>query len=328
VMNFPRRQFLHLAAGAAAVPVVSRIAWSQTYPTRPVTIVVAAAPGGTADFTARLLSEGYIKAFSQQFRVENRGGAGGNLGMTQVARATPDGYTLLLAYSGSLVTNPALYPNLSWDALKSFAPVALAITAPHVVLVRTSLPVSTLAEFVAFAKQNVGKINYASSGSGSIQNIGAEQLSLVTDIKMVHVPYRGAGPAMNDLLGGTVDLFITTPPSAVGHIRAGTIKALAMASKKRHPMLPEVPTSAEAGVPGFELDAWFAVYAPAGTPQPVIARLAGATETIVRSDNFRERAEQAGAYGTYMSPAELGKYTETELEYWSAVIRKAGITAE
>jgi tripartite-type tricarboxylate transporter receptor subunit TctC len=301
---------------------------AQTYPTRPVTIVVPAAPGGTTDFTARLLAEGLTKAFSQQFVVENKGGASGNLGNTQAARAAPDGYTLLLAYSGYQVTNPALYQNLAWDPLKSFAPVALAITAPHVILVKKSLPVNTLAEFVAYAKRDAGRINYASSGLGSIQHIGAEQLSLVSDIKMVHVPYRGAGPAMNDLLAGTVDLFITTPPSAVGHIHAGTVKALAMASKQRHPMLPQVPTSAEAGVPGIELDAWFALYAPAGTPQPVIDRLAGETEKIVRSDNFRKRAEEAGAYATYLPPAELRRLTETELDYWSGVIRKAGITGE
>jgi tripartite-type tricarboxylate transporter receptor subunit TctC len=171
-------------------------------------------------------------------------------------------------------------------------------------------------------------VNYASSGLGSIQNIGAEQLSLLTGIKMVHVPYRGAGPAMNDLIAGTVDLFITTPPSAVGHIQAGTVNALAMASKTRHPMLPNVPTSTEAGVPGFDLEAWFAAYAPAGTPAPIVARLAGEIEKIVKSENFRERAEGAGAYATFMGPAELGRFTVTELEYWSNVIRKANITAE
>jgi tripartite-type tricarboxylate transporter receptor subunit TctC len=316
-------------ATAALLAVLSSVgAQAQTYPTRPVTIVVPAAPGGTTDFTARLLAEAYTKAFGQQFVVENKSGASGNLGNTQVARAAPDGYTLLLAYSGYQVTNPALYQNLAWDPLKSFAPVALAITAPHVVLVRKDLPVRSLAEFIAYARQHAGKINYASSGLGSIQHIGAEQLGLLSDIKMVHVPYRGAGPAMNDLLAGTVDLFITTPPSAVGHIHAGTVRALAMAGKQRHPMLPDVPTSTEAGLAGFDLEAWFAVYAPAGTPQPLIARLAGATEAIVKSENFRERAEQAGAYATYLPPAELGKLTESELAYWSAVIRKAGITGE
>jgi tripartite-type tricarboxylate transporter receptor subunit TctC len=260
--------------------------------------------------------------------VENKGGASGNLGITAAARAAPDGYTLLLAYSGYQVTNPALYPNLPWHPLKSFTPVALAIVAPHVVLTRKSLPARSLAEFVAYAKQQPGRINYASSGLGSIQHIGAEQLSLLSDIKMVHVPYRGAGPAMNDLLAGTVDLFITTPPPAVGHIQAGTVNALAIASKKRHAMLPQVPTSAEAGLPGFDLEAWFAVYAPASTPAAVIERLSIAIEKVVTSESFRERAEQAGAYATYMGPVELARFTETELDHWSAVIRKAGITGE
>jgi tripartite-type tricarboxylate transporter receptor subunit TctC len=316
------------AALVVAITAATVAAEAQTYPARSVTIVVPAAPGGTADFTARLLSEGLTKAFGVQFVVENKSGASGNLGNTAVARANPDGYTLLLAYSGFQVTNPALYQNLAWDPLKSYAPVALAIVAPHVMLTRKNLPPRSLAAFIAYAKQQPGKINYASSGLGSIQNIGAEQLSLLSDIRMVHVPYRGAGPAMNDLIAGTVDLFITTPPSAVGHIQAGTVNALAMASKTRHPMLPQIPTSAEAGLPGFELDAWFAVYAPAGTPGPIVERLTGAIEKIVRSDNFRERAEQAGAYATYMTPAELGRFTETELEHWTAVIKKAGITGE
>ena len=317
-------------AAALATAVVCGVSplGAQNYPTRPVTLVVPAAPGGTADFTARLLSEGLTKALGVQVLVENKSGASGNLGNTAVARAAPDGYTLLLAYSGFHVTNPALYVNLPWDPLKSYAPVALAIVAPHVVLTRKNLPARTLSEFVAFAKRQRGNVNYASSGLGSIQNIGAEQLSLLSDLKMVHVPYRGAGPAMNDLIAGTVDLFITTPPSAVGHIQAGSVNALAMASKTRHPMLPNVPTAAEAGVPGFELDAWFAVYAPAGTPAPIVAKLASEIEKIVKSENFRERAEGAGAYARYMGPAELAKFTETELDYWSGVIRKAGITGE
>src|SRR2546421_2239302 len=313
---------VRFAAAVFATALMSAVgpaaAQAQNYPVRPVTIVVPAAPGGTADFTARLLSDGLTRSLGVQFLVENKSGASGNLGNTAVARAASDGYTHLLSYSGFHVTNPALYQNLGWDPLKSYAPVALAIIAPHAVLTRKNLPPRTLAEFVAYAKQRPGRINYASSGLGSIQNIGAEQLSLLSDIKMVHVPYRGAGPAMNDLIAGTVDLFITTPPSAVGHIQAGTINALAMASKRRHPMLPQIPTSAEAGLPGFELDAWFAVYAPAGTPAPVIERLASAIERIVKSENFRERAEGAGAYASYMGPAELAKFTETELDYWSA----------
>jgi tripartite-type tricarboxylate transporter receptor subunit TctC len=268
----------YLATALAVLLSVTAPAKAQTDPARPVTLIVPAAPGGTADFTARLLADGLTKAMNVQFLVENKSGASGNLGNTAVARAAPDGHTLLISYSGFQVTNPTLYQNLAWDPLKSYAPVALAIVAPHVVLTRKNLPVRTLTEFVAFAKAQPGKVNYASSGLGSIQNIGAEQLSLLTGIKMVHVPYRGAGPAMNDLIAGTVDLFITTPPSAVGHIQAGTVNALAMASKTRHPMLPNVPTSAEAGVAGFELDAWFAVYAPAGTPAAIVTRLAGEIE--------------------------------------------------
>jgi len=314
---------LGLVFGSSAAP-----AQTSDFPVRPVAIVVPGAPGGGGDFTARLLAEGLTKSFGKPFVVENRAGAGGNIAATYVARAQPDGYTLLLAYSGTHVANPALFSNLQWDPVKSFTPVALAITAPQVLVVNKDLPARSLGEFIAYAKNIPGKINYASSGNGSVQHIGSELLALRTGIRMVHVPYKGAGAALADVLSGQVSLLITTPPAVVGHIRTNAMRALAIASTMRHPMLPDVPTTAEAGVPSIELDAWFALYAPAGTPKSAVDRLAGELEKIVKSAEFKHRAEEAGTYATFMGPAQLDAFTRTELVYWADIIRKIGIKVE
>lgn len=298
------------------------------YPARPVTIVVPGAPGGGGDFTARLLAEALTRSMGKPFVVENRAGAAGNIASAYVARAQPDGYTLLLAYSGTHVTNPALFSNLQWDPIKSYTPVALLITSPQVIVASNKMPAKTLAEFVSHARANPGKVNYASSGNGTLQHIGAELLALRTGTRMVHVPYKGAGAALTDVLSGQVELLITTPPAVVSHIRAGSLRALAIASKTRHPMLPEVPTSSEAGVKDVELDAWFALYAPAGTPGPVVSRLVGEVEKVVKSADFKRRAEEAGTYATFMGPTELDQLTRRELSYWSDIIKKLDIKAE
>jgi len=323
---FLSRRGLIVAAALAAATTTGHA--QQEYPARAVTIVVPSAPGGTTDFTARLLGEHLSRELGQQFVVENAGGGSGNIGNTKVAKAAPDGYTLLLSYSGYHVGNPHLFKSPGWDPLKSFEPVALAIKAPHVILVKKGLPTPDLKSFIAHAKANPGKLNYASSGAGSIQHIGSEQLKQAAGIDMTHVPYRGAGPAMTDLVAGNVDLFITTPPSAVGHLQAGNVQALALAAKERHPIMPNVPTSAEAGLTGYELVAWFALYAPAGTPKAIIDKLAAATKRAVETPNFKERATGAGAHAAYMGPAELGQFTQSELTFWGEVIKKANITAE
>ncbi|MBU1358884.1 MAG: tripartite tricarboxylate transporter substrate binding protein [Gammaproteobacteria bacterium] len=315
------------AAFSACLPTLSAEA-QAAFPNKPVTIVVPGAPGGGGDFTARLLAEALTKSMGNPVVVENRAGAGGNIASTYVARAQPDGYTLLLAYSGTHVANPALYRNLQWDPVKSFTPVALLITAPQVIVVSPKVPGKTLAEFVSYARANPGKINYASSGNGTLQHIGAELLAYRTGTKMVHVPYKGAGAALTDLLSGQVELLITTPPAVVSHIRGGSLRALAIASKTRHPMLPEVPTTSEAGVKDVELDAWFALYAPAGTPAPVVDRLVGDIEKVVTSADFKRRAEESGTYATFKGPAELDKLTRSELTYWSDVVHKLDIKAE
>jgi tripartite-type tricarboxylate transporter receptor subunit TctC len=298
---------------------------AQVYPSKPITLIVPSAPGGSTDFSARLVAEMIGNSLGKPFVIENRGGASGNVGNRAAAQAEPDGHTLLMAYSGYQVANTTLFKNPGWDPLKSFVPIAMVMKAPHVVLVKKDLAVNTLGELVAYGKANPGKLTYASSGLGSIQHIGAEQLKKIGGFDMAHVPYRGAGPAMNDLIGGQIDLFITTPPSAVGQIQAGNVKGLAIAAPQRHPMLSTIPTSAEAGLQGFDLTAWFAVYAPAGTPEAIVKKLATAIETVVKSDVFKDKVEAQGAYAAFMGPADLGAFTKKELEYWSEVIVSAGI---
>jgi tripartite-type tricarboxylate transporter receptor subunit TctC len=298
------------------------------YPDHPITIVVPAAPGGGGDFAARLLADGLTKSLDQGVIVENRAGASGNIAALYVARAKPDGYTLLLAYSGTHVANPALYHDLPWDPVKSFAPVALVITAPQVIVVNKNLPVHTLRELVDYARAHPGEVNYASSGIGSVQQIDTELLALRTGTKLTHIPYKGAGAALADLLSGRVSLLITTPPSVVGYVQGHQLNVLAIASKTRHPLLPDVPTTAQAGVPGIALDAWFALYAPAGTPPAVVEKLSAQVKRLVESEDFKWRAEQAGTYATYMGPRELDAYTRSQLTFWSGIIRQTGIRLE
>lgn len=329
--NTSFRRSTRLAALAAALSIfgIAAPAAAQTYPDRTVTIVVGSPPGGGSDLAARLVATGLQKALGQTFVVENKGGASGNIANSQVARVAPDGYTLLLAYSGYQVVNPSLFPKtLQWDAVKSFAPIAMVMKAPHIIVVKNALPVKTLAELIAYAKANPGKLNYASVGQGSLSHIGGEMFDEQTGVKMMHVPYRGSGPAVTDLVGGNVDVFINTPQSLVGFLQSGAIRGLAVTSSSRLPMVKDLPTVGEAGLPGFELEAWYALYAPAGTPQPIIDKLAAAVKTLVESPEFKATAEQNGAYAVYMGPKELATYQAEELKFWADVVKKANITLE
>lgn len=317
-----------LLVAGTALCLEARQAWSQEYPTRPVTIVVPLAPGGGADFITRMLAEGLSKSLPQRFLVENKPGANGNIGNAAVARVTPDGYTLLSAYSGFHVTNPTIYPNPGWDPIKDFEPIALIARAPHVIVAKKHLPVGNLREFIEHAKKNPNRLTFASTGIGSISQIGGEQLMQATGIKLTHVPYRGAAPAMNDLLGGNVDISILTPASAMGNLAAGSIKALGLAADKRHPMLPNVPTAAEQSIPGIDLTVWFAVYAPAGTPKPIVSRLATEIEKVVASQTFRERLLEQGAYAEYLGPKALAELTRKDLDYWAPILKAANIKVE
>jgi tripartite-type tricarboxylate transporter receptor subunit TctC len=323
-----RRQTLRALAAAAAAGLAGPARAQAKYPDRPVTLVVPSAPGGTTDFTARLIAEPLSKALGQPVVVDNKPGASGNISNQFVAKAKPDGHTLLVAYSGYQVGNPHLFAKAGWDPIRDFAPVAMVTRAPQLVTVRGDLPANTIQELVAFAKANPGKLNYASSGNGSIQHIAGELFKQLTGTFITHIPYRGAGPAVQDLMGGQVDLFITTPASVVQQIKAGRLKGLAVTGPARLSALPQVPTAAEAGLKGFALDSWFALYAPAGTSADIVQVLNTEVGRIIAAPETRRKAEESGTAVEQMSPAQLGEYMRKELEEWGRVIRTAKITAD
>lgn len=305
------------------------MAWSQAkFPDRPITLVVPSAPGGTTDFTARLIAEPLSRALGQPVVVDNKAGASGNIGNQAVAKAKADGYTLLLAYSGYQVGNPHLFKKAGWDPIKDFAPVAMLTRAPQVLAARANLPANNLRELIAYAKANPDKLNYASSGNGSIQHIAGELFKQMTGTEIQHIPYKGAGPAVQDLLSAQVDLFFTTPASVVSHIKADKLKGLAVTSNARLTSLPQVPTARESDLKDFTLDSWFALYAPAGTPAEVVQVLSNEVGKILATAEVKKKAEEAGTQVDYMGPAALADYTRKELAFWGRVIQSAKISAD
>jgi tripartite-type tricarboxylate transporter receptor subunit TctC len=323
-----RRHLMVLGASAVAAG-LSPMSFAQAkFPQRPITLVVPTPPGGSTDFTARLIAEPLTRALGQSIIVDNKPGASGNIGNQFVARSKPDGYTLLMAYSGYQVGNPHLFKDAGWEPIKDFVPVAMVTRAPQVVAIHHALPVNTLQELVAYAKKNPGKLNYASSGNGSIQHIAGELFKQLTGTFITHIPYRGSGPAVQDLLAGTVDLHITTPASVVAHIKSGRLRALAVTSPKRLTSLPDVPTATEAGLKGYDLDSWFALYAPAGTPAAVVQQINAEVNKILQTPEVRKKAEDSGTAVEAMTPAQLGEFTRKELDYWGNVIKSAKITAD
>jgi tripartite-type tricarboxylate transporter receptor subunit TctC len=311
-----------LAVGLALAATASN---ADTWPSKPITLVVPTAPAGSTDIMARLVADPLQRALGQPIVVDNKPGASGNIGTEFVARAAPDGYTLLMQYSGYHVGNPALFPQIKWSPTKDFVPVAMVMRAPHVVAVSGKLPVNSMKELIEYGKKKEGGLFYASSGNGSIQHIAGELLSRQSRQPMTHVPYKGSGPAINDLIAGNVDMFITTPPSVIGHFAGGRIKPLAYTGSKRHPSMPNVPTAAEAGLPGYEVESWFAVFAPAKTPPEVVNKLSSEIRKIVEGEAFRKKVDEQGAFATYMDPAALGKFVDQELATWSKVIKAADI---
>jgi tripartite-type tricarboxylate transporter receptor subunit TctC len=323
-----QRRFVLLATAAAAALAPLTPFAQGAWPARPITLVVPTAPGGTTDFTARLVSDALGQALGQPVVVDNKPGAAGNIGNQIVARAKPDGYTLLMSYSGYHVGNPHLFKQAGWDPIKDFAPVAMLTRAPQVIVVNAKVPFDTLAGLIEHAKKNPGKLNYASSGNGSIQHIAGELFKQLTGTFITHIPYKGAGPAVQDLLGGQIELFMTTPAAVVSQVQAGKLKALAVTGTQRLAALPNVPTASEAGLKGFELDSWFAVYAPAGTPPDVVQRLNTELARVLATPEAKKKATDAGTGIETMTPAQLGDYTSKELERWGKVIKGAKITID
>ncbi len=314
-----------LVQGLAAVTLATPL-WvaAQAFPTKPISLVVPNPPGGLVDTSARLVGDALAKVMNQSVVVENKPGASGNVAYAQVAKAPKDGHSLLVSYSGYHVANPILMDKMPWDP-KELTPVGLITVATNVIAVHPSVPVNTLREFIAYAKQNPGKLNYASQGNGSVSHIGTEIFKMQTGTDLVHVPYKGSGQAIADVLAGQVQVFITTPPSVMQHVQAGKLKALAVTGKIRHPGMPQVPTVAEAGLSNFELESWVALYAPAGTPPAVLQKLAADTKRAMETPETRQRADAAGIEARYLSPGDTQRLVERESADWAKVIKTVGI---
>jgi tripartite-type tricarboxylate transporter receptor subunit TctC len=317
--------FSLLAACAALTSVPA--AAQTTFPSKPISLVVPNPPGGLVDGSARIVSDALAKVLSQPVVVNNQPGGSGNVAYGNVAKAAPDGYTLLTSYSAYHVGYPHMNPKLPW-AQKDFTPVALVTVATNVIAVHPSVPANNLAEFIAYVKKNPGKLSYASQGNGSLSHMGTEMFKQRNGISMVHIPYRGSGAAITDVLSGQVQVFITTPPSVMQHIQAGKLKGLAVAGPTRHSGIPNVPTTAEAGLKGFELEAWVAIFAPAGTPPDVVAKLSGAIKQAMEAPETKSRAQTAGIEIRYKDPAALEAQVKTETEFWGKVIKASGITMD
>jgi len=317
-----RRQFLHLASGAVALPALSRIASAQTYPTRPVRLVVGFAAGQAIDILARLIAQSLSERFGQQFIVENRPGGGGNIATEAVVRAPPDGYTLLAVGSNNMI-NATLYEKLNFDFIRDIALVASIYRVPQVMEVNPSFPAKTLPELVAYAKANPGKINFASAGNGSVAHVTAELFKMMAGVNMQHVPYRGAAPALTDLLGGQVHLMFDNMPSSIEHIRAGRLRPLAVTATARLEGLPDVPTVADF-LPGFETSAWAGIGAPKNTPAEIIDQLNRETNAALADPKLKARVADLGGMVFPLSPAEYEKRVAEETEKWGKVVKFSG----
>jgi tripartite-type tricarboxylate transporter receptor subunit TctC len=326
-MKLPhRRQFLHLAAGAAALPAVSRLAWAQAYPTRPVRIIAPFAAGGNVDLTARMMGELLSQRLGQPFIIENRPGAGTNIGTEAVVRAPADGYTLLLV-SPSAAINATLYEKLNFNFIRDIAPVASVIRAPFVMEINPSVPAKTVPEFIAYAKSNSGKVSMASAGIGSGSHLAGELFKIMSETNLVVVHYRGTGPALTDLIGGQVQLYFDAIPASIEHIRAGKLRALAITTATRSELLPETPSLSEF-LAGYDVSFWAGIAAPKNTPVAVIERLNQAINAALADPKIKARLADLGATVLPGSPADFAKLIAEETEKWGKVIRAANIKAE
>ena len=325
-MKLPRRQFLHLAAGAAALPAVSRIVCAQAYPARPVRIVVGFAPAGGTDIMARLIGQWLSERLGQQFVIENRPGAASNIGTEMVVNAPPDGYALLVATFVNAV-NATLYDKLNFNFIRDIAPVASNARDPFAIEVHPSVPVKTVPEFIAYAKANPGKINMASAGIGSGNHIAGELFKMMTGVNLVHVPYCGAGPALVDLLGGQVQVMFASMSSSIEYVRAGKLRALAVTIATRSPVRPDLPTVAEF-LPGYEFSFWTGIGAPRNTPAEIADKLNTEINAALADPKLNARLAEWGATALPGSPADFGKLIAEETEKWGKVVKFAGVKAD
>ena len=324
-MPLPRRRFLHLAAGAVALPITSRGARGEAFPARPVRVIVAFAPGGIGDLGARLIGQSLQERLQQPVVIENRPGAGGNTGTEAVVRAPPDGYTMIWAGANNAI-NASLYDNLSYSFVRDIAAVGSVMRGPFVMTIHPSFPARTVAEFIAYAKANPAKINMASPGAGTGPHVNGELFKMMTGVEMVHVPYRGDGPALIDLVAGQVQVMFGNLISAMEHIRAGRLRALAVTTAMPSPALPDVPTVA-ATVPGYEASAWFGLGAPRATPAEVIAKLNKEINASLADPKLAARLAELGGAPMPLSPQAFDAFIAAETEKWGKVVQMSGAKA-
>ena len=313
---------------AAALALCTGAALAQPYPSKPIRLIVPFTPGGSTDILARAIGQKLAEALGQQVVIENRPGAGGAIGAEAAARAAPDGYTLLMGHIGTLAVNPSLYPKLNYDPLRSFAPVAWVARVTNVLVVNPAVPAQTVQELVRLAHEQPGRLRYGSGGNGSAAHLATEYFKLRTQTDIVHVPYKGTGPAVTDLLGGQIEVMMTGAPAVMSHVKAGKLRALGVSNAQRVESLPELPTIAEAGVAGFEAIQWYGVVAPAGTPEAVIARLNAEINRALATPELKARLVAEGAEAAPTTPQAFGAFIAAEIERWRPVIQKAGLKAE
>jgi tripartite-type tricarboxylate transporter receptor subunit TctC len=325
-MKLPRRHFLHLAAGAPALLAISRVAWAQTYPSRPVRLIVGFPPGGGTDIAARFIGQWLSERLGQQFVIENRPGAGSNIATEAVARAMADGYTLLLV-SAAHAINATLYERLNYNFARDIAPVAGIIRVPNVMEINPSLSPKSVPEFIAYAKANPGRINMASGGNGTSQHLSGELFNMMTGLKMVHVPYRGAAPALTDLIGGQVQVMFENMPSSIEYIKSGKLRGLAVTTAARSEALSDLPTIGDF-VPGYEASTWFGIGAPANTPAEVIDRLNKEINAALADNKMKARLADLGGTVLPGSPSDFRKLVADETEKWARVVKFSGAKAE
>ena len=323
-----RRRFVGLTAAAIAAPsILSPRALGANWPLRMVRIVVPFPPGGSTDITARLVGNRLQEVWGQTVVIENKPGAGGNIASDMVAHSDPDGYTVFIVGPG-LATNQFLYPSLSYDPVGDFAPVTLLITQPNVMCVPNSKPAKSVREFIDYCNDNRGKVTYASSGNGTTLHLSGELFKRLANVEMTHIPYRGGALAINDLLPGRVDVSFDNMPSIIGHVRAGAVRALAVTTKERVPVVPDLPTIAEAGVPGFDVSSWFGFFVPVRTPQEIIAKLNADTNAALAHASVKPRFDDLGATPRGTTPGQLAAFLKSEIDKWGPVIRDARIRVE
>ena len=325
-MRFPRRRFLRLAAGAAALPAISRVALAQAYPTRPLHLIIGYTPGGSADLTARLIGQWLSARLGQTIVVDSRPGGGTIIATESVVHAPPDGYTLLLVAPANAI-NASLYEKLNHDFIRDIVPVAAINRFPNVMEVNPSVPVTTVPEFIAYAKTHPGRLNMASSGNGSTIHVSGELFKMMTGVDMIHVPYRGGAPALTDMLGGQVQVIFDNIPTSIGYLRAGKLRPLAVTGATRSALLPDVPTVADF-VPGYEATAWYGIGAPKNTPAEIVAALNKEINAGLADPQLNARFAEVGAETMPMTPAAFGKFIADETEKWGKVVRFAGIKAD